>query len=621
MKSKHRHETDENVLALCRQEGSAWRVLIVRDASGTPAVLNAVMGSEIDAREALAEHNVGRVLMAMPSWAYLVRTIRLPKGNEQQLMSALRLESETRLLGATPDHRQGMAILAASTSRPVGLVCSWPLTLQPTACPMPPGNDLNVTWAPDIVALAIATDGQNEFAATFDQESGALALVVPTPNGPVYRSTREPTAQGENWSIGVMRVVRETLLNEGVKPTDVESESLRAADSARTAGCPFIIPSDADRRLTADLNDAEDLLDNDNTGGWRLLLGLFQARHSHLAPLTMLRTTEQIERPSLLTTMRRKLATPRFATAVVAACVAIVVLTPLAATGLRLTLIRSKIANERALQSSVQRTENLIEIYRALSSEAWSMTKLLGDIASCMPETLEASGFVLSHGEPVSIEGISKTEGSNDGSEAVLAFAHRLRATGLFENVEPSFSPPDGRGVRNFSVTADVRLQSKPIVLDNEDDYAIVTYSERRWGKVDEDGYLIGATTTPREDVDPPPSDPSTAPLATNEDNASPTEPKPDRTRTSQGGDSRAASSSSTSRGAPRSRSEGRGEPPKVPDPVTSEEVAVMNRSEALTRLTEVAEAKNRPGTSEELKKRLGEDFDLLMQRVRETAP
>ena len=28
-------------------------------------------------------------------------------------MSALRLESETRLLGATPDYRQGMAILAA----------------------------------------------------------------------------------------------------------------------------------------------------------------------------------------------------------------------------------------------------------------------------------------------------------------------------------------------------------------------------------------------------------------------------------------------------------------------------------------------------------------------------
>ena len=46
-----------------------------------------------------------------------------------------------------------------------------------------------------------------------------------------------------------------------------------------------------------------------------------------------------------------------------------------------------------------------------------------------------------------------------------------------------------------------------------------------------------------------------------------------------------------------------------------------MNRSEALKGLSEVAKAKNAPGIDEETKNRLQQDFDLLMQRVRETAP
>lgn len=612
MKSKRRNDTSENVLAVCRQEGTAWRVLIVRENGSQPTVLGAVFGSDDDARGALAEHGVGRVLMAMPSWAYLVRTIRLPKGDEQQLMSALRLEAETRLLGSTPRHRQAMTILGPTTSHPVGLVCSWPETLKPTEVPMPTGVSLSVTWAPDIAALAEATGGENEFAATFDPETGALALVVPTPLGPVFRSTREPTATGSDWSAGVESVFRETLLSEGVPESETEASVARVAQRIKATERTLVIPSNAETTLTASVNDAEGLLNDDGTGDWHLLLAILAARRSDLAPLTMLQWDEHVERPRLLTRIQRTLAKPRVAAGVAAACVALIVLTPLAATGLRLALVRGKIDDERSLQTSVQRTKNLIEVYRALRSEAWSMTKLLGDIANCMPETLEASGFVLTHGEPVAIEGISKSEGSNDGSEAVLAFAHRLRATGLFENVEPSFSPPDGRGVRNFTITADVKDQARPVLIaEEEDDYAIVTYSDRRWGKVDEDGYLIGQTTSV-----------PTTPVATNDFNdldEETTEPA-NTERPSRSGN-RGVSSSSSDRGAPKQRSQGRGEPPKIPEKVLQEEVDVMNRSEALTRLNEVATAKNRPGLSDELKKRLQQDFDLLMERVRETAP
>ena len=113
-----------------------------------------------------------------------------------------------------------------------------------------------MTWAPDIVALAIATDGQNEFAATFDQESGALALVVPTPNGPVYRSTRETKLPKDDQLVNRGDACRAEIRSstKELNQQMIESESLRAADSARTAGRPFIMSRAMEiERLTADL--------------------------------------------------------------------------------------------------------------------------------------------------------------------------------------------------------------------------------------------------------------------------------------------------------------------------------------------------------------------------------
>ena len=76
-----------------------------------------------------------------------------------------------------------------------------------------------------------------------------------------------------------------------------------------------------------------------------------------------------------------------------------------------------------------------------------------------------------------------------------------------------------------------------------------------------------------------------------------------------------------TSRGSARSRTEGRGEPAKLPDPVSAEEASAMNRSEALTKLSEISKARNTAGIDPEAKQKLDESFQHLMQRVRETAP
>jgi len=487
---------------------------------------------------------------------------------------------------------------------------------------------------PEIAALAAATGGRNSFAAIFDPESGSLAASVPTPSGPAFRSTREPVASGTEWSNRINAIVKETLISEHVDPIEVARQATVASDEVRRqhgdSGNHLTLPEGADATLTRGIEGAEDLLSSADADGNRMLLGALQARQGTLAPLAMLREHEQTERPGFIASMNQRMSSGRFAVGVVITCIILVVLTPLVASSLRLMLVKSKIDDIQALKTSVSRTENLIEVYRALDDEAWSMTKLLGDIANCMPDTLVAFSIVLTHGEPISVDGISKSDGASDGSEAVLEFAHRLRETGLFEVVEPGFSPPDGRGIRDFKITAEVKQQARPIAFLDEEDYAIRSYSERRWGPIDEDGYLIDSSGSASSATA---SEPVDVAIQEERDTSAPSgdvagaeeSDLPGDMASARPSDGRRASprgsASPSSRTAPRSRSEGRGEPMKIPDPVTAEEVAAMNRSEALQGLSEVAKAKNAPGLDEETKGRLQQDFDLLMQRVRETAP
>ena len=601
-------------------------------------MLGTLRGSHAEIIEFLTEYTVGRMLMILPSWACLVRTIRLPASNNTpQLMSALRLEAETRLLGSMPEHRSAMAILVPDTAHPVGLVCSWPTTVKTTPAPLPNNSNIEVNWVPEIAALAAATGGENTFAAVFDPESGSLAASVPTPSGPSFRSTREPVGSGAEWANRINAIVRETLISEHVDPIEVARQATAASDEVRRqhgdSGYFLTLPANSDAILTDGVDGAESLLSEPDANAWRLLLGAFQTQRGSLAPLAKLREHAALQHPSLLKKLNNRMSTGRFAVAVVIACIILIVLTPLAASSLRLLLVRNKIENIQALKTSVRHTENLIEVYRTLNDEAWSMTKMLGDISNCMPDTLEISSIVLTHGEPISLDGISKSSGSSDGAEAVLEFATRLRATGLFDTVEPSFSPPDGRGIRDFKITAEVTQQAKPVHFPEEDDFALTSFSERRWGAVDEDGYLIGSgsgsgnhesATLPARSLasdENPTRQPDTDDLSGTgslEDGDALANARPgDGRRASP----RGSSSTSTTRGAPRSRSEGRGEPATIPDPVTPEEVQAMNRSEALKGLSEVAKAKNAPGIDEETKNRLQQDFDLLMQRVRETAP
>ena len=645
---RNRTESDPGILAICRRERGGWRIVVLRENDSKARIEDHFKVSEEECAQRLEEASVGRLLVLLPSSAYLTRTIRLPNAAGAQLQSALRLEAESRYLGSIPEHRLGMAVLGEGTPNPVGLVSSWPESVEVPHPPLPANHRIEIQWIPDIAALAAIANNGNSFSAMFNADSGSLAAIVETPNGSRFRSTRAQIENASDWADQVRALVVETLVAEDISPEDVhalaDDAAHRVAESRPDSNHFVVLPGDADARLISTANGSDALLHGPDADAWRILLGAHLAQTGPLAPLAELRDAEEKENPGFVRNLTNRLSSGRVAVGVVTAAVLLIILTPILASWLRLTIVSGKVDDIQVYEASVRRTENLIEVYRSLDRQAWSMTKMLGDISNCIPETIEASSIVLKHGEPISVQGIAKSPGNVDGTDSVLEFARRLRESGLFEEVHYTVDSADGRGIREFNINAEVRTQTASGKFSKEDDYAVTTFSERRWGPVDEDGYLI-TDSNPGTEVASGASTDTEEPETDREELIATAEPEVEidesRTiargeataRTGESDNSRSAareprrresgrtnSESSRRRPEAQGRDSARPGPPPIPDPITAEEVQAMNRAEALSRLSKVAEAKNQPGIDDAVKERLKDDFDLLMQRVRETA-
>ena len=222
MNNKRRNEQDNGILALCRQEGDDWRIVTVKTSGSTSEVDATFLGNANESRTFIERSNAKRILTILPSSAYLIRTIRLPQGTPPQLQSALRLEAETRLLGTTPDHRLSMTVLGEDTDRPVGIVCTWPETVTVTPPPVPASSTFDIHYVPEIAALSAATNGPKEFAASFDPSTGSLAAIVPSPQGPIFRSTREHPGFNIPWATRIRGMIQETLLSQNIPTDEIE---------------------------------------------------------------------------------------------------------------------------------------------------------------------------------------------------------------------------------------------------------------------------------------------------------------------------------------------------------------------------------------------------------------
>ena len=659
--SKRRIEFDPNLLAVCRRRGDGYRVMLARG-NGSKSIESLAWCSPEDLRTHLEDARCGRVLAILPSATTLVRTIHTPPGSPEQVESAIRIEAEARMLGSTPTHRSGIATLGLDSERPTGLVVAWPEGLDAGLPEL--GDDIEIRWIAEIACLAqLAGENPDSIHAILDPDTAAIAAIIPTADGPAFRAARGSGGGSKDVASRLAPLVVETLISHGVAPGRVKAETAEMlADAAsRTIEGTLLAGGGADERILAAVDNPAVVLDGDAQVDDRIILAALAALNGPLAPLADMQAEERFERPGFFKGMAMRLSDGRTAVAVAMAAVILLLLVPLAGSGLRLLVMQSKVNDLDALQSHVEKVDNLQKVYRELDRQAWSVTKILGDLSNLMPETIELKSITVQHGEPISISGFAKADDGRSGAEAVFDFNRRLRESGLVANSGPesSIEEPDGRGYTEFSITAELADPLRMVRYPAEEDYAVVSYSERRYGLVDDDGYLLegdagrealdariagglggldlaagsgvkpitGNSTEPTEsgriadgDEDDDDADPDDeSPEAENDDRRSAR--TDDRSTDRRGGrpSSRSASTPS-SRSDPGSRSASRNFVKEIPEPISAEEIATLSNAEAKDRLSKVASAKRMPGLDEETKARLKAEFTLIMARVREIA-
>jgi hypothetical protein len=646
--SKRRIEFDSNLTAVCRRRGDGFRVAILRG-NGSKTIEETFWCSPGDLRTRLETAQCGRILAILPSSASLVRTIHTPPGNPAQVEAAIRLEAEARMLGATPAHRSGISVLGRDSSHPTGLVVAWPEAIDVDFPALDPATE--VRWVPEIACLAfLAGDGLDSLSAIVDADNAAIAAVIPTEHGPSFRAARNRERDTDGIESKLRPLVVESLLSEGVPPTRIESatESMFEGIQSRTIDESLVISPGADDLLRKTVKNASIAMDGSAPADDRIILAAVGVADGPLKTLAEMREFEVHERPSFVRGVANRLSEGRVAVAVGMVALILVLLVPLAGAGLRLMVMRAKVADLQILEAHVEKVDNLQKVYRELDRQAWSMTKLLGDVANLMPESIELESITIQHGEPLVIGGYAKASRDQSGADAVFDFNKRLRESGLLANSGPesSIEEPDGRGYTEFKITAEIDDALRLVRYTSDEDYAITSYSERRYGPVDSDGYLlegdaaqaamdarieaglagIGSIPSKR-----PVTGSSGRSSAVADDQAPETdvagdvqteEPSASRTTRGSNGSTRPSSrgAGSSSRSNPSSRSAARNFVTEVPDPISPEEIATLSNAEAKDRLSKVASAKLMPGLDDETKARLRAEFTLIMARVRETS-
>lgn len=657
--ARKRPETRPTLLGLCRHDDGEYRVLLVSEIDGTRIVDRwSCTGSELGPR--LTAAGCGQLLVILPATATLVRTVHVPPASPLQVESAIRIEAEAKLMGSAPPHRTATGLLGIESPHPTGLAVAWPEALTADLPPLP--DEIEVGWVPEIACLAfLSGDESQHLIAQITGMAGSTAIsaVIPSTDGPVFRSTRSDRL-GLDPSDQLRPLVVETLLSDGIAPDRLEAtltDLLKDIDDRMISGGLVVDQPETDARL----NRLATNIALESTGRWaatdRLLLAILGVREGGLAHLARLRRDERSIDPGVLGRSIEKLSHGRTAVGIVIAAILVFLLVPLASSGLRLAIMNLKVDDLAQLQRDVQQHENLKTVYRELDKQAWSMTKLLGDIANLTPEEIEITSISIAHGEPIAISGVAKRGNDIEGRDIVFEFTRRLRESKLFAETRPSIEEPDSRGYTEFSVSAELASPLLELRTKAQDDYAILTYRDRRYGPTDDDGYLIVDQELkdarlqalidrglmfdrPLDSVESEPDPDSIAASTTTTSretgqssaastsrNTTSTEARTSDSETTSGAGSpnrrpreaRDRPSSPSRGGEPASRGTIRDKVVEIPPPLSEGEVATLSNAEAKATLEKVASARKQPGLDDEVEERLKREFYLLMARIQET--
>jgi hypothetical protein len=530
-----------------------------------------------------------------------------------------------------------MAVLPAApgeTSRS-GIIVSWPESATYET------SELNrpTTFAPDVTALAALLNGlrPGDPVLWLDRPNSAIALAVTHANGAVFRCTREEAETTDDWTQRVAMVLAETALSGGHTGPFVDSLIATHRGTIASVGS-----HEALLDLPADLIDyAADRIDgvrreSEWWSRYGIGVGVLLAHVGELNPLTALLDEPDVEQPAKLDLILEKLAEPRNAIIAALVSLAIIAITPVAASGLRLAILNVRYDNIDRTVDLVNDTKRKVAMYEGLEGRAWSMTKLLADIVTNTPEGIQLEVVRLNRADrSFAVSGTALPMDGRTAKDVLALMQERLAASDLFSQIDLNWGDRNAFDQYEFSLSAKIEQPHRQLRIEpgSELDWEHWPLVLRQAGRgpelPGEEGEAVPAGNVAdagaEQSAQPTPLEPPMlADAGSSSDEAGVSDSSrsaPDRDRIRfpgrpGGSDGPGGSFSDQSERADA----GSIDPGRIPEPLTQQQINNMSLSEVEASLIEVAKARGRlrGGDDEELRERLKNEFQMLMQRKRE---
>ena len=590
--------------------------------------------SEIDGW--LEEKKNPSVLVLLPASQTISRVLNLSETDtEEQVDQDLRLKAESHLLGGAPAHRVGMAALRAREGQPrQGILVSWPATSTVEA----PSHGEGVCYVPDTAALLgmLPVKPCAQALIHADRSSGSMAIVLDSSEGLLVRSTRDPKSDPDNWMNAITRMVMETAIaghetTENVKAfkSDLE-EVLERQDTDQQE--MLVIPDAAQRHLEQITDGAEGA---QWWKTWGLSVGALLANAGDLQPLTRLQLRKKAESLSPVGEVAKHFSSLQVMSIMILAVLIAATFIPIFAAWMRLGVVVNKVDDIQSLKTSLTNFEQQKAVYRQLSGRSWPMTKLLGDLANCIPLGIEADTIMINEGDSVILRGRA---GRFQGSSPIQLIAEamdRMESTRVFGDINYTSDPEDTSGLIQFSITASVRNPYKNVRTFAQD-FGKTPHVKLRYPHAFEDeaeeetnGAVLADSDGGTEGSSPQDDEafavePSGGSRASAEGARSPSSSTRARsgtsrapTRTGAGSSSSQGTGSGPGRRSEQTAARSSSEEAPIPDSLTDNEIAAMSRAELLQATSQVAKARQRSDLDEETTERLREDFNRLIQATK----
>lgn len=551
-------------------------------------------------RGLLRRARVRRLVMVLPPDAVAVRTIDVPAPgaveSPEQVRASMDLIAVSAWGEAIPPHRRGAGVVEVGGQGGVVTV-AWAGTGPGAGATgmaravLDAAGGVDVTFVPEALALAGLVEVTGAaWGETIDAGSGAVSTVAlsAAPSGPEAEA-------GAGAQAGARVLVRTRI--EDPAPAGPSLRWGRGPRGGEGVEAAAGVAEATGLEVGGVVRDAAWLERFGlcaGAGAWVARAGE-AGGHARRGLLTLAPRAPEPAR-SLPERVVDGLAPRRRAVAVIAACLALLLLAPLGLAAARHRLLAARAAMDPQTQRLQQAAELQAAFYQALRARRWPMTKLVADLAAAAPEGITVDSLTLEHGKVVRVTGTAQT------SAAVGQWRAALAGSGVFDDVRaPQIEASATRSGR-FELTA--RVQNA---------LAAARTTAGGPGASGASGVTGGSGVT---GVTGAPAGASPSPAGPGRDVAAGSE-----------GDSTGTPPAS---GAPASRARGAARDPgdrpvpaatpEIPAPISDEEIAAMDRSTAMKTWAARTAAARRPGVDEATKARLLDEAGKAQARMRAAA-